>query len=104
MGVIQTVEEDIKKIEAGFHPATPAPAATGGPSLAGLKQVAASPDTESPVQELLGLGIGFAEGGKAHAKFSYPGGYTATVKNELGEEMEVTFNGDIDITVKPAGS
>ena len=63
---------------------------------------AAAPNTQTPVQELEGLVLAYAEGGTKKAKFSYPGGYTAKVKNELGEEMEVTFNGDIEIEVKPA--
>ena len=55
-----------------------------------------------PVQELEGLGIAFATSGKSAAKFNYPGGYTFYGNNELGVKMAVTFNGQIDIDVKPA--
>jgi hypothetical protein len=84
-------------MDKNLDASSPAPATVGG-----IKAVIQSPATESALQDLLGLGIAFAEGGTKKAKFDYPGGYTLTANNEFGQKMKVTFNGEIDIDVEPA--
>jgi hypothetical protein len=71
-------------------------------TVAGIKAVVENPNTESALQDLLGLGIAFAEGGTKKAKFDYPGGYSIIANNEFGQKMKVTFNGEADIDVEPA--
>lgn len=61
-----------------------------------------NPAAKNPLDQLEALGLAAADGGSAHEKFSYPGGYTGTFKNEIGIDMKVTLKGDIEIDVKPA--